>query len=226
MNMHHNNPPDPIMEALAPYGDAISEAETWLDGALVESEGQMAAVDELIKEVKAAKKAVTSAEDSEAKPLYDQWKAVKARFKPTVDDLDRIVKGLVAAVDGFKRRLAAEKAEAERKARAEAAEKAAAAHRAAMAAAETDIEAQRAAAEAQREAEEAQRVAAKASKDAAVKGLRTVTKYEITDHRALLRWIATHRRDDVTAFIEEWARKNHQAVQAEGLRVWKEKVAK
>lgn len=28
----HNNPPDPIYETLAPFGDYISAAETWLDG--------------------------------------------------------------------------------------------------------------------------------------------------------------------------------------------------
>ena len=31
---NHNNPPDPIDEALAPYGDAIEEAQNWLDGNL------------------------------------------------------------------------------------------------------------------------------------------------------------------------------------------------
>ena len=64
----HNNPPDPIDEALAPFGDFISEAENWLDGAAVENEGQMKAVDDLTKQLKAAKKAVEAAEESEAKP--------------------------------------------------------------------------------------------------------------------------------------------------------------
>lgn len=221
----HNNPPDPIDTATAPFANSIAEAEGWLDGAPVENEGQMRAVDALIKDVKAAKKAVSDAEESEAKPIYDQWKAVKARYRPTLDDLDRIVKGLVAAVDGCKRRLAAEKAEAERKARAEAQAKAEAAHRAAMAARESDIEAQRAAAQAQAEAEAAQRAAAAATKANDVKGLRTVTRYEITDHRALLHWIATNRREELTEFIEGWAKRNHAATNADGLRVWKEKVA-
>lgn len=221
----HNNPPDPLDEALSPYGDSISEAENWLDGQAVESEQQMKAVDDLLKSIKAAEKAVTAAEDSEAKPIYDQWKATKARFKPTLDDLGRIKKGLVSLVDAFKRKLAAEKAEEERKARAEAD----AARRAAEAAARTadasDIEAQRAAAQAQADAEEAQRRAAAASKDT-VKGLRTVTRFEITDHRALLHWIASNRREDITGFIEDWARKNHKEHPgADGLRVWQEKEA-
>lgn len=220
-----NNPPDPIDQALAPFGDYITEAEAWLDGQPVETEGQMKAVDALLKQIKAAKKAVEGAEETEAKPIYDQWKAAKARYKPTLDDLDRMAKGLVSAVDGFKRKLAAEKAEAERKARAEAAEAARKAQEAARQADAADIEAQRAAAEAQREAEEAQRRASAASKDT-VKGLRTVTQYEVTDERALLHWIARNDRDAICAFISEWARRNHrQHSQADGLRVWEEKVA-
>lgn len=225
LDRQHNNPPDPIDEALAPFGDFISEAENWLDGAAVENEGQMKAVDDLTKQIKAAKKAVEAAEESEAKPFYDQWKAAKARYRPTLDDLDRMVKGLVAAVDGFKRKLAAEKAEAERKAREEAARAMREAQEAARAAAATDIEAQRIAAAAQAAAEEAQRIAAAASKDT-VKGMRTVTRYEITDHRALLNWIARNDREAITAFIEEWARRNHKENQkADGLRVWQEKEA-
>jgi len=221
----HNLPPDPIDEALAPFGDAISEAENWLDGSPVETEGQMKAVDALIKNVKAAKKAVEGAEESAAKPIYDAWKAEKAKFAPTLTDLDRIVKGLVSIVDVFKRKLAAEKAEAERKARAEAEAKMRAAQEAARAADAGNIETQRAAALAQAEAEEAARAAAIASKDT-VKGLRTVTRFEITDHKALLNYIARHVRDDLTAFIEEWARKHHKEFpNADGLRVWNEKEA-
>ena len=44
-NRLHNGPPDPIDEALAPFGDTITEAEGWLDGTAVETEGQMKAVD-------------------------------------------------------------------------------------------------------------------------------------------------------------------------------------
>ena len=229
MNAHdrlHNNPPDPIDEALAPYGDFIDEASNWLDGSPVETEAQMKAVDDLLKQIKAAHKSVEAAQKSESAPLHDAWKAALARYKPTLDDLDRIKKGLIGAVDAFKRKLAAERAEAERKARAEAEEKARSAREAATRAQETDLEAQRAAAEAQAEAERAQIDATKASKAAQVKGLRTVTRYEITDHRALLHWIAAHDRDAITAFIEAYANKNHgDGRTRDGLNVWKEKVA-
>jgi len=223
----HNQAPDPIDEALAPYGDYITEAEAWLDGAAVENETQMKAVDALLKEIKAAEKALNAARDSEVKPLHDVYKAAMERYKPTQADLDRIKKCLIAAVDGFKRKLAAQKAEAERKAREEA-ESAAQALRDAHAKANaSDIESQRAIAEAEREAEIARIKAAVAKKDSGVKGMITKTFYEVTDHRDLLHWIAKNDRDAITAFVEEYARKNHSlGAKMAGLRVWQDKVAK
>jgi len=202
----HNNPPDPIDEALAPFSDAIDEAQNWLDGTVVETEGQMKAVDTLIKSIKSAKKAVEAAEESAAKPIYDQWKAEKARFKPTLDDLDMQVKGLVSAVDAFKRKLAAEKAEAERKAREEADKARRSAEEAARAASATDIEAQRAAAQKQKEADEAHRALSAASKDT-VKGMRTYTWREITDGTALARWLWLNDKPALLAFMDAYVSK-------------------
>lgn len=203
----HNQPPNPIDIALAPYGDDISEAESWLDGKPVENEGQMKAVDALRKSIRAARQAVEAAEKSACAPLHDAWKAEKARFKPTLDDLaDRLEKGLVALVDGYKRRLAAEKAEAERLARAEAAAAAAVAREAARAAEATDIEATRVAAEAKAAAEAAARRAAEASKDQ-VKGLRTVTETVVVNELELARWLWMNDREAVLAFNAERARK-------------------
>jgi ABC-type transporter Mla subunit MlaD len=225
MDRLHNNPPDPIDEALAPFGSVIEEAQNWLDGTPVETEAQMKAVDALTKEIKAAKKAVEAAEESEAKPFYDQWKAAKERYKPTLTDLDRIVKGLVATVDAFKRRLAAEKEAARKEAERLAWEETRKAQEAARQAAVNDIEAQRQAAAAMEAAEAAQKAAQAAAKDT-VKGLRTVTLYEVTDYRALLHYIARTDREAITAFIDEWARRNHKDQQAaDGLRVWTEKQA-
>lgn len=220
----HNSPPDPIDEALAPFSDAISEAEAWLDGTDVENEGQMLAVDALLAEIKSAIKAVGLGEESEAKPIYDEWKRVKARWKPTLDDLERIKKGLLAATDAFKRKLAEAKAAAERKAREEADAARRAAEAAARAAGAADIEAQRAAAAAQVAAEEAAGRAAAATAGK-VKGLRTVHRYDIEDHRAALHWIAKHDRDAVTAFIEEYVRKSPPSAHIDGVTRRTEKVA-
>lgn len=222
----HNNPPNPLDEALAPYGDYITEAETWLDGEAVTDEAAMKAVDALAKQIKAAKKDVTAAQKSEAAPLHDAWKAALARYKPTVDDLDRIAKGLVALVDGFKRKLAEDKRAAEQaaweaanKARREADAQAAKANAA-------NIEEQRAAEDAKRAAMEAEKAAQAARKDAAsIKGLRTVTHYEITSHVDALHDIARHDKEAMTAFIEEYVRKNHKARAIAGVHVWDEKGA-
>lgn len=202
----HNNPPSAIDDALTPYGDAITEAEGWLDGTDVTTEGQMKAVDTLIKEIKAAKKAVEAAEESEAKPIYDAWKAAKDRYKPTLTDLDRIVKGLVATVDAFKRRLAAEKEAARKKAEAEAWEATRKAQESTRQAAETDIEAQRAAAQAQADAEAAQRLAMDAKRDT-VKGLRSVTRTVVVDPLALARWLWINDKDATLEYQAERARK-------------------
>lgn len=224
MTIGHNNPPDPIDAALAPFGDCITEAENWLDGAKVENEGQMKAVDALTAEIKAALEAVKAGEESEAKPVYDDWKAIKARWKPTIDDLERIVKGLVGIGADFKKRLAEEK-EAKRRAAweaAKAAEREAA--RIAAAADVTNIEEQRRAAEAKQAAIDAEAAARDASRDT-VKGLRKTWHYEIENHRTVLNWIAQNDRDALTAFIEEYVRRNHRDLVIEGVRVWQTKEA-
>lgn len=220
----HNSPPDPIDEALAPYGDAISEAENWLDGTPVENEDQMKAVDAVIKDIRAAKSDLAKAKKSATAPLHDAWKAEIARWKPTEDDIERRLKGLAAVVDPFKRKLAAEKEAAKRAAYEEARRKEREAEEAARNADVSDYEAATEAARLQAEAVDAKKAASAANKDT-VKGLRTVTRYAIEDHRAALHWIAANDRDAVTAFIEEYVRRNHKAAEIGGVKVWQEKAA-
>lgn len=220
----HNNPPDPIDTALAPFGDAIEEAQNWLDGEPIENEEQLRATDELLKTIKTAIKELNAARDEATKPLHEAWKAEIARFKPTQDDLERIAKGLIAAQDPFKRALAAKK-EAEKRAAWEAAEKARKeAEEAAFAAKASDIEEQREAAEKAALAQRAAQEASAKSKDK-VKGMRTVHKYEIEDHRAALHWIAQNDRAAMTAFIEEYVGANHKTAAITGVRTWTEKEA-
>ena len=202
----HNCPPDPIDEATAPYQAAIEEAANWLDGTPVENEGQMKAVDAIAKQIRAARSDLEKAKKSATAPLHDAWKAELARWKPTEDDLDRIQKGLAALVDGFKRRLAAEKEEARRRAEAEAWAALRAAEDAARAANAADLEAQRAAAEAQRQAEEAQRRVAAASKDK-VTGLKSYDVTEVLDGTAYARWLWQNDRAPLVAWMEEHARR-------------------
>lgn len=221
----HNNPPDPIETITAAFEDARTEAEAWLDGKAVETEGQMKAVDELRGSMRQWRLGLERGQKDATAPLHDAWKREGERWKPTIEDAKMIEAGLVALVDGFKRKLAAEK-EAARKAAWEAAENARREAEAKIAAANVaDIDAQREAKAAMDAADLARAQASAAQKDT-VKGMRTVTKYEVTDHRALLNWIAKNDRAAITAFIDAWASKNHKENQAaEGLRVWQDKEA-
>lgn len=221
----HNLPPDPMDEITAQYDDARAEAESWLDGKAVETEGQMKAVDALRADMRAWRLGLEAGQKAATTPLHEIYKTELERWKPTIADAKLIETGLVGLVDGFKRKLAEVKEAARKEAERAAWEATRAAQEAARLADATNIEATRAAAAAMEQAEAAQKAAMAANKDT-VKGLRTVTRYEITDHRALLNFIAKNARDDVTAFIEEWARKNHkQFTNADGLKVWTEKEA-
>ena len=219
-----NNPPDPIDEPLAPYSCEIDETQNWLDGKPIENENQLNATDALLKALKNALKDFNAARDKFIKPLYEAWKAEVARWKPTQDDLERMIKGLIALQDPFKRKVAAQK-EAEKRAAWEAAEKAKReAEQAARAAALSDIGAQREAAEKAAQAQEALKAASLKQRDT-VKGMRTVHKYEIEDHRAALNWIAKNNRDAITTFIEAFVASNHKAMDIEGVKQWTEKEA-
>lgn len=220
----HNNPPDPIDEVLAPFADALAEAENWLDGSKVETEEQMKAVDAILKDVRAANTAANKAEKSETAPLYDTYKAEKARWKPTLDDLKAQKDGLAALVNDFKRKLAAEKEEAKRKAYEKARRKEREAEEAAAKAAAGNIEEQRTAAAAQHEAIEAKKAVSAANKDT-VKGLRTVHRHEIEDMRAAVNWIARNDKDAMAAFVTEYVRRNCKTVAIDGVKTWEDKEA-
>lgn len=220
----NNNPPDPIDLALEPYGDILEEAAQWLDGATVENDGQLKATDTILKELKAARKAVDAARDECTKPLHEVWEAEVARWKPTQDDLDRQVKCLVAAQAPYKAKLDAAKEEARRKAEQEAARIAEEARQAHLSANAASLEEQRKADELMKAAEEAEKQARAAAKDT-VKGMRTVQVYQIEDHRAALHWIAKNDREAMTAFIEEYVRRNFRARPIDGVKVETKKEA-
>jgi nucleoid-associated protein YgaU len=202
----HNNPPDPIDIATEPFGDTIAEAEAWLDGKRVENEGQLAALDVLIKGIKSARKAVDDARDVATKPLHEAWKAESARWKPTQDDLDRLAKGLVALGDPFRRQLAEAKEAARKEAERIAWEKTRAAQEAARVADAANIEETRAAAQKMADAEAAQKLAS-AAKDDTVKGLRTYTETVVIDPVLLARWLWTNDKEAQLEFQADRARK-------------------
>lgn len=212
----HNNPPDPIDEIRAKFADTILEVENWLDGSPVENEGQMKAVDALLASVKEAESAAKAAKEDEYRPHKAACDAVISRWKPVLDDLDRMKKGLAAAVTAFKNKLAAEKEAEKRRAYEEAEAKRRAAEEAQRTADMADLEARRRADELAAEAREAERQA-QAARDDKVKGLRTYTIPEIVDPRACINWIAQNDKPALLAFMEEYvARKTREGVRGIG----------
>jgi hypothetical protein len=221
----HNNPPSPIETCIAEYDGIILEATNWADGEPVTDEAGMNAIDKVLKGIKTYRSALDKAAKEQTAPPHAVWKVAVAAAKVYTDDADRLQAALVACVGPFKAKLAADKAEADRAAQAAAWEATRAAREAGAKANAGDIEQARAAAAAIAETEALQRAANAAAKDT-VKGMRTVTHYEVTDHKALLNWIAINRRDDLTAFIDAWAKANHKPdPTAAGLRVWTTKEA-
>ena len=204
----HNNPPVDAMEAIqAEYDDTFSEVANWLDGSVVENVNQMKAVDELIGFIKDAKTKAEAAKETEYRPHKDACDGVVVRWKGFLADLDRQRSGLTAAVDAFKRKLAAEK-EAIRKAAADAAwEATRKAHEAMRAAAPTDLEAQREADAAKEAAETLQRQANAAKRDT-VKGLRTHTEYVVIDPTAFARWLWVNDKNALATFMNDYAQRN------------------
>ena len=219
-----NFPPDPIDVALEPFGAVLEEVGNWLDGATVENDGQLKATDDLLKDLKAARKAVDVARDENTKPLHEAWKSEVARWKPTQDDLDRQVKCLVAAQAPYKARLAAEKEAARIAAEEIARQKAEDARKAHQAANAASIEEQRRADEMMQEAEDAAKQAARAGKDT-VKGMRSVQVYEIESHKQALTWIVNHDREALTTFIEDYVRRNFKGRPIDGVKVETKKEA-
>jgi len=201
-----NNPPDPIDAINAAYTSAREEAENWLDGSPVENEAQMKAVDALRADARQWRMDLEKGQKSAAAPLHDAWKAELERWKPTIADAKAIEGGLVAAVDGFKRKLAEQREAEQRAARAEAERKTREAAEAARKVNAADIEATREAARLQAEAESAQKAAAIAS-NATVKGLRTVTRYDVIDAVKLARHLWEHDREAQLEFQADRARK-------------------
>lgn len=220
----HNNPPSPLDDAIGIDPDALELAESILTGEAVTNDAQMRACDDLLKRIKAIAKAVDEAKTSESKPLHDAWKTCLAGYKPTETDLERIRKGLIGMVDGYKRKKREAEEEAQRQANIAAAAARREAEEAARAADVSDLDAQRDAEAKRIEAEEANRVARELKQDQ-TKGLRKVQRHEITNLRDALNDIVTNDREAMTAFIEDYVKKNFKRRAINGVRVWEEREA-
>ena len=220
----HNGAPDPIELVLAEYDGTITEAQNWADGEPVTDEAGMKAVDAVLKGFKSYKTALGKAGKERTDPLHKSWKAEVAAVKVYTDDADLMQKALVHIVGPFKAKLAQEAAEAERKSWEETNRLRREAEAQAEQARAGDIEAQRGAHAAKQAVMDSEKAAKQAVKSAP-KGMRTVTKYTLDSHKEALNDIAKNDRDAMTAFIEDYVRKNHKARSIAGVTVWQEKEA-
>lgn len=224
-----NNPPvetpSEIDLIIEPFGMYLDEADNWLDGDddAVKTEDQMKAVDDLNKQVKKAAKAIDDERKARVKPFNDQVSEINAAYNARKEKLKLKSDGLVKLVGGYKKVLL-EKQQAERAAKAAEADRLAKEAAKAAQASDTDIRAKEAALEAEKAARSAQKEAKKADK-AKVGGLRTVTKFEITDYKKTIHDIAVNDKEAIKKFCDDYARLNHRNRAIAGVEVWQEQEA-
>ena len=201
-----NCPPDPIDTISAEYEADREEAETWADGAPVENEAQMKAVDALRSTMRQWRLDLERGQKSATAPLHDAYKSELARWSPTIKDAKRIEGCLVSTVDAFKRKLAAERAAVEKAAWEETNRLRREAEDKARQADASNLEAQREVEAARQAAIDAEAVAQAAKRDQ-VKGLRAVKETVVLDPVALARHLWAHDRDSQLEFQADRARK-------------------
>lgn len=220
----HNNPPDPIDQITAAHEAHREEADNWLDGSLVENEGQMKAVDELRGSMRQWRLGLERGQKEATAPLRAVYQAELDRWKPTIEDAKRYEAALVSVQEPFKKLLLAQK-EAEKKAAWEAANKARQeAEEAALQATAHDVQSQREAAAKAEEAQAALQAASAAQKDT-VKGMRNVKRHEVISMRDLVHWIAKHDKAAMTEFATKYAKMHNENIPDAIVRSWSEKEA-
>lgn len=214
VNLGHNNPPTPFDEALDVVSSLKEEARHWLDGAEVTSQAEAEAIAQLLDMARKAKKQADDLRKVEAKPFDDGKKAVQAKYKPLMDDCDRIASVCKAANLPWLKKLEDERRQEEAAARKKAEEEARKAEEAMRAAQAADLDAREAAEQQVKIAQEAEREANRAAKQKAnakggarAMGLRTVYRHEITDATAFARWCWQHENAALMDCLNSIAKK-------------------
>lgn len=93
-----NNPPSSIDDSRSTYKLI---AQFLKDNPIVESETTALSANETLAIGKSTLKALEIAEGAEADPLYSQWKAAKAKYKPAIDGMKKIVDEVAARLTEF-----------------------------------------------------------------------------------------------------------------------------
>lgn len=176
-------------------------------GATVENDDQDAALDDLLDQMRKAKKDADAERAAEKKPHDDAGKAVQAKWKPLLDRCDMGMAEIKNLLTPYRNAKQKAKDEAARIAREEAAAKEQAAREALQSS--EDLEERFAAEEQFKQAQKLKAVANKIDRSAT--GLRTSYRAEITDYAALLRHYKERRPDDLKAWLVEQANRDVRA---------------
>jgi hypothetical protein len=195
-----NNPPPLVAHSLH-IEDLFALASGSLAAGPVSSDEQETALDQLLDDIRTARKAADDQRDAEKRPHDTAAKAVQASWKPLLDRCDSAAAEIKKALTPYREARLRAKDEAARKAR----EEAEAAQRAAQEAlrASDDIE-ERFAAEEQ--LKRASKLTATANRiDRTATGLRTYWQAEITDRREALKHYITTQPGEFEALIQRLA---------------------
>lgn len=218
----HNNPPSELEQLYEEFD--LLEVDNWLDGFEVENDDQMKVVDELVKTIKSAEKAAKDRKEAEYRPHKLACDDVVEKWKPALDELGKLRKGLLGIVGNYKAKRAAEQEAIRREKEAEAARLEAEAEAAKRDVDMTDVSQRR-------EADAIDLEARRKSKEAAdvekIKGLRTFWVHEVTDPKACINWIAKNDKPALQAFMEDYVKRQSRdtASRIDGVTVRAEKRA-
>ena len=221
----HNGGPEPTpFERVRDKIDKLfDEAELYLDGEPVNSDGQADDIANLLNMIRAAEKEADEARKDEAKPHDDAKAEIQARYNALIGNTKTVKGKAVLASEACKKALApwlqkvgAEKAAAAEAARREADEKRKAAEEAIRSRDAANLE-QTAAAEALlKDAKKADAIAKKAEKDGAKAGsstfgravsTRTFHRAEVDNARIFARYVWEEHQGELTEFLNALAQR-------------------
>ncbi|MTH96545.1 hypothetical protein [Roseibium sp. RKSG952] len=210
----HNNPPSPFDDAKASILSLEEEARHWLDGAEVSSQAEADAIAKLLDMARKAKKEADTARKKEAKPFDDGKKEIQTRYKPLLEQCDRIADVCKKANQPWLIKLEELRRREEAAARAKAEEEARKAREALEAARASDLAAREEAERQVQFAKDAERAARQASKQtASAKGgaramtLRTVYRPEITNATEFARWCWQYEKQPLLDCLDAIAKR-------------------
>jgi hypothetical protein len=217
----HNSPP--AHEAFAMEADELfNTASDTLEGMdAVQNEEQNTALDGLKDDLRRVAKDAEATRKAEKEPHLEAGRAVDAAYKPVADKCKKAIAAINAMQTPYLVAKQAERDEAARKAREEAERK----EHEARAKLEADAPLEQRY-EAEQEFAAAKKLSAVANKiDRSATGLRTYNVVEVTDRRAALNWIAKRDPDALSAFVEDYARRNAPTRPMDGVSVTQERRA-